>query len=368
MAGAKRALATVLAVVALAAVVATAGVRAAVADAFTVRGIEVDVEAEDAVLAREMAIEEAQRDGLRRLLERLTLPQYVDQLPAVDEQSLTRLVSAYEVEEESTSATRYVGRLSVSYDEAAVQDLLQGTAVPIVLDTPPSLLVVPALDEPDGLAVFTGPEGWRDAWSSEAGRNTLLDIRLPVGDLVDLQTLGAPALETDPENALALTADRYGAEAAILLVARADDPLSPTRVTVTERGRHAWRTDFAGDSLAMDADGETVWQAAVRRTMTALEREWKAANLVAMDQIARLPVTVSLDSLEVWADIRRRLDQVGAIRGIDVETFSQERAELVFNHIGNVDQLQRALEGRGLQLSEGAGTWRLQRTAGQPAG
>ncbi len=363
MAVAKRALAAVLVVVALA---LTSG--AALAEAFTVRDIQVDVEADNAVLAREMAIEEAQRDGLRRLLQRLTVPEYFDQLPAADQQALTRLVTAYEVEEESTSATRYVGRLSVSYDEAAVQSLLQGTGVPIVLDTPPALLVVPALDEADGLAVFTGPEGWREAWSTEAGRNTLLDIRLPVGDLVDLRTLSAQALENEPDNALALAAERYGAEAAILLVARADDPASPTRVTVSERGNHAWRTDFAGDSLAMDGDAAAVWQAAVRRTQAALEREWKAANLVAMDRLARLPVAVSLSSLDEWADIRRRLDQIGAIRGIDVEAFSQQEAELVFNHIGNVGQLQRALEARGLNLSEGARTWRLQRTAGQPAG
>lgn len=360
---AKHALAVVLLVVALVATAATAH-----ADAFTVRGITVDVEADNAVLAREMAIERAQRDGLRQLLERLTLPQYVDRLPVADQQALTRLVTAFEVEEESTSATRYVGRLSVSYDEAAVQEMLQGTAVPIVLETPPSLLVVPALDEPGGLAVFTGPDGWRDAWSVEARRNTLLDIRLPVGDLVDLRTLGAQALASEPETALALAAERYGADAAILLVARADDPLSPTRVTVTERGNHDWRTGFAGDSLAMDGDAATVWQAAVRRTKNALETEWKTANLVAMDRLARLPVTVALGSLEEWADIRRRLDQIGAVRGIDIEAFSQQRAELVVNHIGNVDQLRRAFEARGLQLSEGAGTWRLQRTAGQPAG
>lgn len=363
MALAKHALAVVLFVFVLITTAATAR-----ADAFTVRGIAVDVEADNAVLAREMAIEEAQREGLGRLLERLTLPQYAEQLPAADQQALTRLVTAFEVEEESTSATRYIGRLSVSYDEAAVQDLLQGTGVPIVLDTPPSLLVVAALDEPDGLAVFTGPDGWRDAWSAEATHNTLLDIRLPVGDLVDLRTLGAQALESAPETALALAAERYGAEAAILLVARADDPLGPTRVTVAERGSHAWRTDFAGDSFAMDADSATVWQAAVRRTKAALEREWKAANLVAMDRLTRLPVSVALGSLEAWADIRRRLDQVGAVRGINIEAFSQQQAELVINHIGNVDQLQRAFEARGLQLSEGAGTWRLQRLTGQPAG
>ena len=364
MAVAKRA----LALVAVLGWLAVGTSTAALADAFTVRGIAVDVEAENAVLAREMAIEQAQAAGLRQLLERLTLPQYFGQLPSADQQALTRLVTAFEVEEESTSATRYVGRLSVSYDEAAVQGLLQGTAVPIVVEPPPALLVVPALDEADGLAVFTGPDGWREAWAAEATRNTLLDIRLPVGDLSDLRTLSAQALETEPETALALAAERHGAEAAILLVARADDALSPTRVTVTARGSHAWQTGFAGDSLAMDGDAAEVWQAAVRRTKNALETEWKTANLVTMDRLARLPVAVSLGSLEEWADIRRRLDQVGAIREIDVEAFSQQEAELVFNHIGNVSQLQRALETRGLRLSEGAQTWRLQRMAGQPAG
>ena len=364
MAVAKRALALVLLIGCLALV----AVGTARADAFTVRGIAVDVEADNAVLAREMAIEEAQAKGLRQLLERLTLPQHYGQLPSADQQALTRLVTAFEVEEESTSATRYVGRLSVSYDEAAVQSLLQGTGVPIVLESPPSLLVVPALDEANGLAVFTGPEGWRDAWIAEARQNTLLDIRLPVGDLSDLRMLSAEALASEPETALALAAERYDADAAILLVARPDDALSPTRVTVAERGSHNWQTAFAGDSLAMDGAAGEVWQAAVRRTKNTLEAEWKAANLVTMDRLARLPVAVSVGSLEEWADIRRRLDQVGAIREIAVEAFSQQEAELVFNHIGNVSQLQRALEARGLRLSEGGPSWRLQRMAGQPAG
>lgn len=341
---------------------------AALADAYTVRGIAVDVEAADAVTARELAIEQAQRDGLRDLLQRLTLPQYYGQLPSADQQALTRLVSAYEVEEESVSATRYVGRLSVVYDENAVQNLLQGTGVPIVVELPPSLLVVPTLDDGGALAVFTGPEGWRDAWAAEGRRNSLLDIRLPLGDLNDLRMLSAQALQSSPEDALAAAADRHGAEAAILLIARADDPLSPTRVTVTNGGSHALGLDFAGDSLAMDGDAETVWRAAVRRVTNALEADWKAQHLIAMDRLAQLRIDVPLGTLDDWADIRRRLAQVAAIRRIDVELFSQGEAELIVNHIGNVGQLQRALEARGLRLSEGAQSWRLQRMAGQPAG
>ncbi len=340
----------------------------ALADAYTVRGIAVDVEAEDAVTAREQAVEQAQQDGLRELLERLTVPQYYDQLPTADQQALTRVVSAYEVEEESLSGTRYVGRLSVVYDEEAVQGLLQGTGVPIVVELPPSLLVVPALDDAGTLAVFTGPAGWRDAWAAEADRNTLLDIRLPLGDLSDLRLLSAQALETEPEEALAVAADRHGAAAGMLLIARPDDPFSPTRVTVTMAGSDAWQPAFTGDSLAMDSDADTVWRAAVRRVITALENDWKAQNLVDMDQLTQLRVAVPLGSLEDWAEIRRQLAQVGAIRRVDVELFSQAEAELVVNHIGSVSQLQRTLEARGLRLSEGGESWRLQRMAGQPAG
>lgn len=338
------------------------------ADAYTVSGIEVDVEAADAVTAREQAIEEAQMKGLRQLLERLTLPEYANRLPAVGQQSLTRLVSAFEVEEESLSATRYVGRLGVSYDEEAVQNLLEGTGVPIVLDQPPSLLVVPALDADGTLELFTGPGGWRDAWAAEARSNTLLDIALPLGDLGDLRALSSQALASEPETALQIAAQRYGQDAAVLLVARPDDARNPTRVNVSLAGGYAWPTGFSGESLAMDADAETVWRAAARRALRTLETEWKRENLVAMDQLARLAVEVPLDTFDDWTDIRQRLGAVAAIRRIDVETFSQSEVQLIFNHIGNVEQLRRALETRGLSLTQGADAWLLRRTAGQRAG
>lgn len=341
---------------------------AALADPYTVRGIAVDVRADDAVQARERAIEEAQVTGLRQLLQRLTLPQYHDRLPGVDAAAAGRLVTAYEVERESMAATQYVGELAVTYDRVAVQNLVQGTGVPIVVDLPPSLLIVPALDDGGRLLVFDGAAGWRDAWAVEAERNTLLGITLPLADLGDLRSLGATALAAEPATALAAAAARYGTEAALLVVARPDDAQSPTRVTTAVAASHGWPTAVSGDSMAMDAEATVVWQAAVRRLMGALENEWKNDNLVDFDSLAKLPVSVALGSLEEWAAIRAGLAATAAIRRVDVQTFSQAEAELIFSHIGNVAQLQRALEARGLTLSQGVDRWRLQRTAGRGAG
>src|SRR6056297_3041686 len=62
------------------------------ANPYEVSGIAVDVEAENAVMARELAVEQAQQEGLRELLERLTVPSYYGQLPSPGQQSMSRLV------------------------------------------------------------------------------------------------------------------------------------------------------------------------------------------------------------------------------------------------------------------------------------
>jgi hypothetical protein len=367
MALAKRAAAPLLLAGGLILGVAVGSADEAHADPYEVSGIAVDVEAENAVMARELAIEQAQQEGLRELLERLTVPSYYGQLPSPGQQSMSRLVSGFEVEQESLSATRYVGELSVVYDAAAVQDMMQGSGVPIAIDLPPSLLIVPAVDIAGGLAVFTGPDGWRNAWAEEAGRNTLLDIRLPLGDLDDLRTLSGEALNRQPETALADAAARYGTEAAMLVVANPDDPEVPSQVTVAMGRAHGWSTPVDSDTVAPGGAPEVVWAAAVRRFMNGIESQWKADNVVLTGRLARLGVDVELGSLDIWADIRRRLAEVAAIRQVEIETFAQQDATLVLNYIGSLDQLQRSLATRGLDLADGAGSWRLLRMAGQPS-
>lgn len=340
----------------------------ALADPYTVNGIAVDVTAENAVLARETAVTDAQVKGLRALLERLTLPSHYGRLPAVGSETAASLVTAYQVEEENVAATRYIAEMAVTYDAEGVQNILEGTGVPIAVDLPPPLLVVPALNAGGGLSVFDGAPAWRDAWARESGRNTLLDIVLPLGDLTDLRTLGGQALAASPDTALADANPRYGTDGAIVVIATPDSVEAPTRIDVQLGGAAGWPATMSPLTVAMEGEPEEIWAAAARRVIGELEAEWKAENLVAFDSLAQLEVEAPLGGLEDWAAMRAGLEAVSAIRRIDVTAFSQAEAALVLNYIGNVDQLQRALAARGLGLSQGTERWRLQRTAGRDAG
>jgi hypothetical protein len=131
---------------------------------------------------------------------------------------------------------------------------------------------------------------------------------------------------------------------------------------------HGWPAPVDSASVAPGGEPDIVWAAAVRRLMESIESQWKADNVVLTGRLASLGVDVQLGSLDTWADIRRRLAEVAAIRQVEIETFAQQDATLVLNYIGSLDQLQRSLATHGLDLSDGAGSWRLLRTSGPPAG
>ena len=113
-----------------------------------VRGIDVDVTAGNAVDAREQAILEGQRKGLRQALLMLTPAENVDRLPALSDSQITDLVADYEVESEQTSTVRYIGKLAFRYRLDALSSLL--------LEQERRLMLT-AADVPYAASVLDGP-------------------------------------------------------------------------------------------------------------------------------------------------------------------------------------------------------------------
>jgi hypothetical protein len=78
--------------------------RSAMAQAvYTVNDIPVDVTASDAVAAREQAIEEAQREGLRRLFSQLTPADQSATAPDVSSLPVEQFVRSFEIASEQVS-------------------------------------------------------------------------------------------------------------------------------------------------------------------------------------------------------------------------------------------------------------------------
>ena len=73
-----------------------------------------------------------QREGLTRLMRRLTSPTAHGRLPDVSTVPIERYVNSFEIAQEKVGPNRYLGMINVSYMAAEVQSLLDSAGIPYV--------------------------------------------------------------------------------------------------------------------------------------------------------------------------------------------------------------------------------------------
>jgi hypothetical protein len=351
-------------------VLAGFGARSATAqvahDPYRVQGIPVDASADDAVGAREQALENGQRDGLRMLMQRLTARSDAGRLPDRRSVALDRVVRSFDVADEQVGATRYVGHINVNYDGAEVERLLRDAGIAYVVGPFPAVLVVPALRGPEGYDLWS-ENPWRAAWTARPDMGELLEMRVPLGDLGDLSGFPPDALATGDVAALQALASRYETSAGYVVAATLPQELLPgSPVRLELFGPDLQRLGDADVAqVGEGADPNAQLEPVVNAAVAMVEEAWKADKLVRADQVTALPVEVPLVDLQAWLQIRRDLEGIPWIRRLRIDELGRDHANLVIEYIGDFQQLDSAIGQLGLGLSQENGKWRLLPAGGQ---
>lgn len=350
---------------AIAALALAAGLSAAMAPAgwaqseesFTVRGVEVDVTADNAVAARDQALVAGQRKAFDQLLLTLATAEDVARLPPLGDDAIGDMVLDFQVESESVSTVRYIGEFAFRFRAAPVQQYLErGGATYAVGATRPAL-VLPVLTRDGQSLLWDEGNDWLAAWSQSSVDGTLVSFVVPLGDLTDLGAVDAARALDGDAAALQAIATRYGAGDVIVAEARSsvDTATDEARVDL-----HATRYTPAGpdDSLqdSLSAAGGAaalpdLYRQATQRVSSFLQAQWKQENLVSSTVEQRLAVVAPLDSLNSWIDLRRRLGDIPVIRRADLLALSRGEARLDLVFFGDQAQLARALAQRDLTLT-----------------
>ena len=331
---------------------------AAPEDAYTVGGIAVDATAESAAAAREKAIAQGQREAFRQLLRRLVGEGAAERVQIADDAMLAGLVKDFAVEEERSSAVRYIARLRFGFDREAVRQLLLDSGVPFTEERSPPIVVLPVWSGNGAPTLWEDPNPWREAFARQERGDGLVPFLVPIGDVEDLGAVNADqALNGDPA-ALAAIAERY--QAGEVLVAEAVPEGNQVSVVV--------RRFRDGALLSTDQVRAADVTQAVAAVTQPIEQAWKSQNVVGGGGEQTITVSVPLTSLRDWTEIRRRLQSVSSLRSMSVRSLSRGLASVDLTYAGDQRQLEFALAQRQLTLApEATGLgWVLQRRgAGQ---
>jgi hypothetical protein len=172
---------------------------------YTATGIDVDVTGDTATL-RDQAMLQGQRLALQKVLADIAPADRVASLQLPSDDVISTWVQDFEIEEEKSSATHYIGRYTFRFMADPVQQFLAGKNVQFAQIQTKRLLVLPIYTDETGNSTLWGPSNlWLGPWSTKAPNVSLVPMVLASGDLSDTSTLSATqALAGDLQRLTAL--------------------------------------------------------------------------------------------------------------------------------------------------------------------
>lgn len=325
-----------------------------VGDAFTVRGVDVDVTAANPQAAKDQALAEGQNRAFRLLLERLTQPADHNRLPKADG---TQYVRDFSVEAERALATRYIATLSVRFNPPAVRKLLQNANIPFAEPRNRVLVVVPVFKPVAGKPVlWDDPNPWRAAWAGLGGGG-LVPVVVPTGDLTDAQAITTEqALAGNPDAMQAVGARWRTTDVLVALAGVAPDGKT---LDVSLIGSPGAPRPFESIAYKLN-DNESADQLltrAARDIDRGIDTVFKQPNLLSFDRTGTMSAMVPLAGLDDWLVVRERLGKVAQVRRWELVSLSKAEAALVLHTVGDDEQVKAALANAGLRMDWGDGYW-----------
>jgi hypothetical protein len=331
----------------------------ALVDAFSVRGVEVDVTAANIQAAKDQAIADGQRQAFRILLERLTQPADHSRLPKADG---VEYVRDFSVDQERSTPVRYLATLTVRFNPAAVRKLLRDANIAYAEPRSRAVIVVPVLKPAGGTPVlWEDPNPWRAAWTQQG--SGLVPLVVPGADSPEAQAINADqAAAGESARIQALSEAFKGAD--VMVVAATLAP-GGRNVDVLLYGSGNLPKPF--DTVAYAAqDAETtdaMLARAARDIQRAIDTVYKQPNLLQFDRAGTISALVPLEGVEDWLTVRDLLGRVPQVRKWELVSLSRAEAALLLHVVGDPEQVKAALARQGLRLEAGESFWTIRAPA-----
>lgn len=347
------------ALVALVLCIASIVPKSALADLYTVEGIDVDVTAKNALEAREKAFSEAQVKAYETLSERLVNSGEQSAVQELDAETISFMVQDFEVTKEQLSAKRYKGTYTIRFNPDSFQQQVinQGQSYS---DIPRgSVLVLPFYQTGSNTVLWDSTNPFLSAWARSREINgEIASTVVPIGDIEDVSQINEfSPLNYDPVK-LERMRDRYGANEVSIILASPEVGMSGVgNVRLSLYSARIRGPEFSGQMTIEGNAGETtaqLYDRVVSKIKQQYKSDWKQETAVASMDTQSFPAVMSFTSVREWIDAKQKLERVPGMASVIVNRLTPREASMALNYQGDVQRLAIALERSGLRLAQSA--------------
>jgi hypothetical protein len=306
--------------------------------AYVVSGVPAEAEASNSAEARSLAFANAYRLGFERLVRRLTLAADFARVgvPQAPPAQLEALVASVDVESERRSGSRYLGRVTLRFDQANARALLRNAGyAPIETRSAPILVAAQAPDAAPETA-----ELWRTVWAESGYASELVPlpaVLTPIDGLPDWRVIEPFARNARANSALYVSVRMLGQTAI---------------ATLTEIGPNSRRDRGTVQARVQGGDLRAAFVTLAAQTNDQIQNEWKAQAAASASGGGRLAASALYDSEAEWERIKQGLERAAAtlISEIRIEAVARRGALVSFSYSGGETDLVTELRRQGVSL------------------
>lgn len=345
---------------------ASASAAEKAASVYAVDKVALDVSADNAVLAKEIALREGPLKALQVMFRRLAPFRAYAHLPTLTQKDAEAVLDGFSLRSERNSQTRYLALVDYSFSRQKLDALLTRRGIPFYAGRsgPQTVLVVP------GGPVAADMESWWQAWREVDIRHGLTDSRLLRGKPADIEAW--QKIAAGDSAAYAPIAQRYDGQSVILVSAAMDEVRE--KLTLRLFGQDQAGPINYSQQLPVAGAPEAAMRVAALITHGIIEGRWREpkieGDVVApsseggqVEQVslgAKLVeetvfMRVTFNGLRDWQQIRNRLQRLPGVRDLQVNSLSPHGADVRLAYPGGLGRLEAQLSSAGFAIDRQGG-------------
>jgi len=323
---------------------------------FTIRNISVDIYSNTSEQARDIALEEAQIKGFNKLMNKMLLKGEYDKIANFDEDKILELVEEIEVEDEKTTANRYIGKIVVKFKRNLVLRFLKSNNIKFSITKSKPLLILPIYKYGGITYLWDDKNIWKDLWNTSDDDGTLIPIRPSGGKFKDFIYFNPnQAIQKNLKN-LEIIAANNNSTGVLIAILKKKYNRDKTKIELNlDLSIHRFDGGSINnfkDTIEVDADAfsDDLLLKAKSKVENFVKNQWKVQNILSTQRNS-MKLIVNFNNLKEWIDIRELINNVSIIDQYIIQNFSKDSAIISVSFSGNYNQLKIALKQSDLELN-----------------
>lgn len=284
---------------------------------YRVEHVPVEVEAQNAVTAKDTALKEAVQKSFPLLLDKVVLGGDISSITPTPEQ-IDSWVESVSVSNEKNTTTKYIADVHVQYKESEVQKYLSEMNIPFLTKEPDPMIVVPIYKNQNQTMVFHSENPVWVALQQKKLPLGLHPLVIPTGDEYDQQLIVSDVTEKGQYESLQGLMDKYYVPGALIMEVSKNEAVYMVKI-IGYPDNVSFGTDlmFAVSSVSQNLVG--VMDQIIDRAMLYMERKYKAYQSYRGLSQGEIVAVFQVKSLTEWVAVSKQLEKMTFLETIDIQ-------------------------------------------------